>query len=433
MGLENDIKTSLPVFWINPTVGDVDVNSQLPLNGKSFTAACEFWQRMQPLMVRLYPEVADNGGVESLLTPFVGLDADVPGQWLVKQDHALPVAGSIKARGGFFEVISYAWALAQLCGLVIESDPLTELMRPDIKAVLKDYRLSVGSTGNLGLSIGLIGRALGFEVEVHMSREAKTWKKDRLRAVQAKVVEHSTDYTSAVRNAGELARRDSKTYFVDDEHSQLLLLGYSAAALELHQQLEEQHIMVDAEHPLLVYLPCGIGGAPGGITFGLKQLFGEAVHCFFAEPVASPCMLVSMMYNDEVTRSVYDFGLDNKTEADGLAVGQASPLVSAMMQELLAGVYTVTDEVLLEDLRELNYLTGLLVEPSAAAGLSGPVRLMDSEAGKAYLEKVGIDGCMDSATHIVWTTGGSLVPKEQYNAWLGDNSGESTKSTGDTE
>lgn len=111
--------------------------------------------------------------------------------------------------------------------------------------------------------------------------------------------------------------------------------------------------VVDAAHPLFVYLPCGVGGAPGGITYGLKALFGEHVHCFFAEPVASPCVLVQLASGAQAPVSVYHIGLDNRTDADGLAVGQASHLVSPLMGSQLAGVFTVPDvDILLSlDLR----------------------------------------------------------------------------------
>src|SRR5690625_6112654 len=83
---------------------------------------------------------------------------------------------------------------------------------------------------------------------------------------------------------------DPNGYFIDDEDSELLFLGYSTAALRLKTQLDEQGIRVDNEHPLMMYLPCGVGGSPGGIMFGMKQIFGDAVHCLFVKPTHSPAV-----------------------------------------------------------------------------------------------------------------------------------------------
>lgn len=385
-------------------------------------------KRFAPLLARLFPELEDSeGGIESTLLAAPRLQqalelAPEHGSLFVKADHALPVAGSIKARGGIHEVLEHAETVALRHGLLPQGEQgdYRLLATPVARAVFGRYKVAVGSTGNLGLAIGVMASALGFKAVVHMSSDAKRWKKERLQRRGVEVIEHLGDYAQAVAAGRTLAQADPRCHFVDDEQSLSLLLGYAAAAPHLARQLAEAGRKVDAEHPLFVYLPCGVGGAPGGIAFGLAQVYGPHAHCFFAEPTRSPCFLVEMLAGTPLLAhlgahpSVYDVGQDNRTEADGLAVPRASELAAAVVRPFIAGVYTVEDETLFRQLHIAAETEDLRIEPSAAAGLSGPALLLGSEAGRAYLHRQGLWPHMARATHIVWTTGGLFVPDEEY-------------------
>ena len=160
---------------------------------------------------------------------------------------------------------------------------------------------------------------------------------------------------------------------------------------------------------------CGVGGGPGGIAFGLKLLYQDHVHCFFAEPTHSPCMLLGLMTGLHDKVSVQDVGIDNVTDADGLAVGKPSGFVGKVIEPLLSGNYTVSDEQMYKLLKELVDTEGIYLEPSALAGMIGPTKLYNE--GIDYLLKYNLVKKMSKSTHIVWGTGGSMVPEEVMNQY----------------
>jgi D-serine dehydratase len=358
------------------------------------------------LLMKLFPELTPTGGIiESDLLPADSFqrakmkECRHPGRWLVKCDHALPIAGSIKARGGIYEVLAHAENLALQNGLWHPDDDRLVLASDSVRKLFARHRVVVGSTGNLGLSIGVMAAALGFQSTVHMSSDAKEWKKSRLRSLGVDIVEHRGDFGVAVAAGRRQAQQDESEYFIDDENSRHLFLGYSVAAPRLVEQLAARDVRVDTEHPPFVYLPCGVGGAAGGITFGLRHLLGDNVHCFFAEPAVSPCMLIRLASTRDLPISVGELGLDNCTEADGLAVGKASDFVVPFVRSLVSGIFTVRDNELFEDLYLLERTEGMRIEPSAAAALRGPRWVLESAAGRGYLEEHDLLKNLDAATH----------------------------------
>ncbi|MDU8923376.1 D-serine ammonia-lyase [Pasteurellaceae bacterium LIM206] len=194
-----------------------------------------------------------------------------------------------------------------------------------------------------------------------------------------------------------------------------MFLGYAVAGERLKQQFQQQNIVVDRDHPLFVYLPCGVGGGPGGVAFGLKLAFGDHVHCIFAEPTHSPCMLLGVYTGLHDKISVQDIGIDNITAADGLAVGRASGFVGRAMERLIDGYYTIGDQGLYDLLGLLNQTEQIKLEPSALAGMAGAVRIINDE----YLTRINCNSeRLQNATHLVWATGGGMVPKEEMDKYL---------------
>lgn len=416
------------VLWKNPLNGDSATGiARSGITAADVKDASDRLKRFAPYIAKVFPETAEaNGIIESSITAIpkmkealsAAYETEIPGKLLLKQDNALPISGSIKARGGIYEVLKHAETLALEHGLIKQDGDYTKFANPEFRNLFAKHKIAVGSTGNLGLSIGIMSAKLGFNVTVHMSADAKQWKKDLLRDKGVTVVEYADDYSKAVEEGRRQAEADPLCHFVDDENSLDLFLGYAVAGERVAEQLKERGTLVDEDNPLFVYLPCGVGGGPGGVAYGLKHQFGDNVHCFFAEPTHSPCMTIGMMTGLHDKVSLADFGLDNQTAADGLAVGTASAFVGKKMEPLLEGCYTIGDDTMFELLSMIADTEEIRLEPSALAGMTGPIQVIRNVVPIAD---------SPSATHLVWATGGGMVPETEMDIYYGIGKGIARK------
>lgn len=411
-------------FWVNEQKKPSKNQSNPSISKEQIEDAASRLERFAPYIKCVFKETEEtNGIIESPLKKIPDMKESlnatskeqIEGELYLKMDSHLPISGSIKARGGIYEVLKHAESLAIENGRLKTTDDYSILASQEFREFFQNYTIQVGSTGNLGLSIGIMSAQLGFKVVVHMSADAKQWKKDLLRQKGVTVVEYESDYCAAVEQGRKESDLNPNSYFVDDENSVDLFLGYSVAGKRLKEQLKEQNIKVDQEHPLFVYLPCGIGGAPGGVTYGLKEEFGDHVHCFFTEPVEVPCMLLGMATGQHDKVCVQDFGISGKTDADGLAVSRPSAFVGKVMEEKLSGICTIKDGTLYDLMRSLWEKEHIFIEPSACAAFAC---FLQGETLKKYVVDNQLEAFEKNISHIAWATGGNMVPKEMAEEYL---------------
>lgn len=395
---------------------------QTQIDFKDIETAKSEWALLAPVIAELFSEVKHTGGIiDSPLYPAENLydeiDSELTNRVFLKGDHQLPIAGSIKARGGIYAVFKHAINLAEENGYTLKCN-YEWLVTDEASELFEKYYLEVGSTGNLALSIGISGSVLGFKVRVHMSDDAKEWKKKLLRSKGVEVIEYEGDYEKAIATGREESKKNPKSIFIDDENSKLLFLGYSTAAFYLEKQLQGLNLLDEGIPPIFVYLPCGVGGAPGGIAYGMKYIFGEKVFPLVVEP--ENAIAVSKALFEENNREYLlspgsgDFILktgDGRTVADGLAVRNPSPLVMESTGNLFAGGYILDDDEILNSMALLSELENLKVEPSAASGIKGP------KLANRVLKENGYENLAAEAIHIVWLTGGSMLPEDDWQSY----------------
>ena len=143
-----------PIFWKNPDYGK---SADLPFSKEEIFDAVARWDRFAPFIEAAFPETANMHGI--IESPLIRLDkmkqlfnqdhqTAIAGSLFLKADSQLPISGSIKSRGGIYEVLKFAEHVALTKGDLKPTDNYAILRSPKYKQLFAQYGVMVASTGN---------------------------------------------------------------------------------------------------------------------------------------------------------------------------------------------------------------------------------------------------------------------------------------------
>jgi threonine dehydratase len=226
------------------------------------------------------------------------------------------------------------------------------------------------SAGNHGQAVALAARAAGVQATVFMPQDAPMAKVDATRSYGAEIVLAGSGYDEANAAAQDaVAAGATLVHAFEDE---VVIAGQGTLGLELAEQAEGIGTLV---------VPIGGGGLASGIALALKELRPEirivGVQAASCAPLAG----------EEPS---------GFTIADGIAVKKPGVLTSAILENRLDDLVTVTDEEIAQAIVLLLERVKLVVEGAGAASVAALVsgRVPGSGPACAVLSGGNIDASL---------------------------------------
>lgn len=394
-----------PVFWANPNF-DAKLADETVSRAAIFDATARL-QRFRPYIETVFPETNHRrGSIESPLLRIRTMQQSLNNFWqmkalghlYLKADNQLPVAGSIKGRGGVYAVLQIAEDIALHYSNLAYEDNYAMLSSNEFKQLFGHFEIVTTSNGNFSIAVATIARKLGFKVRVQLTGSAP-WQQEKLTALGVQLVPEDTNLAE---NLGD------HTYRIDCHRDPNLLLGFATAAIHLQMQLKNQQVTLDEQHPLFIYLPTISGQSAAGIITGLRQILQVPIYPIMIQSSFNPALLLELMTGPDPV-SAAELNLDPKIMAASFAGEMPDSRALELAKTQVYGVATVSDHALLQYLNLLAMSENILCEPAALAGFAGYHQLLSQSPSHFDLEH---------ATHIIWATGGSLVPKTDMAQWI---------------
>lgn len=281
-------------------------------------------------------------------TPLLAMDS-VP-RVLLKAEH-LQRSGSFKVRGAANAMLAHGAA-----------------------------EIVTGSSGNHGIAVATLSRALGVGLTVVMAAGASEAKADAIRMLGARVVRVAGGVIERERHAQEHAARTGAVFVPSSDHD-LVVAGQGTVGLEVFD---------DAPHIDAIFVPTGGGGLLAGACLAASYL-ARPVRIVGVEPMDGRRYARSLAADHPVELPPPD------TIADGLRGQRPGEVTFPIIQRRVDSMVGVTDEAIVHAMGLLHH-AGVEAEPSGSVALAGALQSVFTGTAVAVVSGGNTDAALSAAS-----------------------------------
>jgi threonine dehydratase len=222
------------------------------------------------------------------------------------------------------------------------------------------------SSGNHGTAVAYSAKRFGKECKIILPKNAVQEKVNMIMEYGAEIIKYGNYHSEREAKAQEIVKETGAT-FVHPFNDPAVIAGQGTCGLEIAEQLED----LDS-----VIVPVGGGGLISGIAIALKSKVPNA-KIFGVEPKGATKLLPAMKAGRLVS-------IDSPNSiADGLIPPSVGDLTLEACMKHVDGVYSVSDEEILDGMKVLTRDAHIFPEPSGSA----PAALLLANRDTAKLGK----------------------------------------------
>ena len=214
------------------------------------------------------------------------------------------------------------------------------------------------SSGNHAQGVAAAAKALGINAKIIIPKDAPALKIANTRAYGAEVILYDR-YTESREEIGlAIAKREQRA-LVPPYDDLDIMAGQGTVGLEIAEALQAMGVQADA-----VLCPCGGGGLISGVSTAIRAL-SPGTDVFAVEPEGFEDTHRSLLSGEREINATQGGSI-----CDAIVTPQPGELTFAVNRETLTAGLVVSDQVVIEAMRETFTHLKLVVEPGGVVGLA---------------------------------------------------------------